>query len=277
MTADSVALAVALAEVDPSWGASVWPIGDGWAVLCGPGMFVNRLEGAGIAEPLSPDRLDQFERAAQVVGVPPAVALPDVAEEANSDLLRARGYQPHSAVSISEKVLDSTAANQRARVVGFVLETVDSGDALDLWQRAAAIGWGHHDATGRRASDAFARAAVQAPGSSLMLVRDVATGGIVATCALTIRHGLATLGGMSVLPTERRRGVQAAAIELRLAQALERGCDLAVTSTVVGGDSGRNVRRSGFLPSYRVTTWSKSVSTGTPSGTPPLRNERSSR
>ena len=264
MTADSVALAVALSEIDPSWGTTISRVADGWAVLCGPGMFVNRLEGAGIDGPLDVHHLEQLELAAQLVGVAPAIALPEVAEAGNRELLRASGYQPDSAVSVGVMALDDAANseslnNESVTAAGFMLETVATSETLQQWQRAAAIGWGYHNETGLRASNAFAEAAYRAPGSSLMLVRDVATGVLVATCALTVRDGLATLGGMSVLPAERRRGVQAAAIELRLVEAQRRGCDLAVTSTVVGGESERNVMRHGFRHSHAVTTWKKSV------------------
>ncbi len=259
MTADSVALATALSEIDPSWGTTISGVADGWAVLCGPGMFVNRLEGAGIDVPLGADHLDQLEMAARLVGVAPAVDLPAFAEAGSRELLLASGYQPDSAVSVGVMVLGAEAHDESVTTAGFALETVATSDALHEWQRAAALGWGHRGAIGRRASNAFAEAASQAPGSSLLLVREVATGAIVATCALTLRDGLATLGGMSVLPDQRRRGVQAAAIQLRLAEAHEQGCDLAVTSTVVGGDSERNVARHGFQHSHAVTTWTKSV------------------
>lgn len=264
MTADSVALAVALSEIDPSWGTTISRVADGWAVLCGPGMFVNRLEGAGIDGPLDVHHLEQLELAARLVGVAPAIALPEVAEAGNRELLRASGYQPDSAVSVGVMAIDDAANseslnNESVTAAGFMLETVATSETLQQWQRAAAIGWGYHNETGRRASNAFAEAASRAPGSSLMLVRDLATGVLVATCALTVRDGLATLGGMSVLPAERRRGVQAAAIELRLVEAQRRGCDLAVTSTVVGGESERNVMRHGFRHSHAVTTWKKSV------------------
>ena len=264
MTADSVALAVALSEIDPSWGTSISRVADGWAVLSGPGMFVNRLEGAGIDGPLDVNHLEQLELAAQLVGVAPAIALPEFAEPGNRELLRASGYQPDSAVSVGVVALDGVANsessnNESVTAAGFTLETITTSEKLQQWQRAAAIGWGRHNESGRRAGNAFAEAVFRAPGSSLLLVREVATGVFVATCALTVRDGLATLGGMSVLPAERRRGVQAAAIELRLVEAQRRGCDLAVTSTVVGGDSERNVMRHGFGHHHVVTTWKKSV------------------
>ena len=101
MTADSVALAIALSELDPSWGTTISRIADGWAVLCGPGMFVNRLEGAGIDVMLDANHLEQLEMAARLVGVAPAVDLPEFAEADNRELLLTSGYEPDSAVSVS--------------------------------------------------------------------------------------------------------------------------------------------------------------------------------
>ncbi len=122
MTADSVVLATALSELDASWGVAVAPIADGWAVLCGPGMFVNRLEGAGIDAALSADHLEEFERLAQRVGVPAAVALPEFAEPGNLALLSARGYRPDSAVSVSVMPVDARELAEQDEQLGFVLE-----------------------------------------------------------------------------------------------------------------------------------------------------------
>lgn len=256
MTADSLALAISLALVDPSWGTRTVPVADGWAVLCGAGFFVNRLEGAGFDAPVTSAQLDEFEELAWSVGVTPAIALVDFTEDSHRNLLNGRGYRAESAVSVAVAQLDELSICDEI-VSAFTLEPADDEDSLHAWEVHAALGWRHDTPARRRASDAFTRAAARAEGSSLMLVRESATERIVATCALTVRDGVATLGGMSVLPTERRRGVQEAAIRLRFALAKQAGCHLAVTSTVVGGASERNVRRHDFHHSHVVTTWTK--------------------
>ena len=66
--------------------------------------------------------------------------------------------------------------------------------------------------------------------------------------------GLAILGGMTTLPAERRRGVQAALIAHRVAMAADAGCDLAVSSTLPANASERNLTRAGFRPLFETAT-----------------------
>jgi GNAT superfamily N-acetyltransferase len=56
----------------------------------------------------------------------------------------------------------------------------------------------------------------------------------------------AVLGGAATLPAFRRRGVQRALIEARLAVAADAGCVLAIVTADPGSSSGRNAERSGF-------------------------------
>jgi GNAT superfamily N-acetyltransferase len=77
-------------------------------------------------------------------------------------------------------------------------------------------------------------------------------------CAsMTIRDRVATTGGMSTLPAERGRGVQAALIRFRLHLAAERGCAIGATTAVTGGASERNLQRHGFRPRFEITTWTR--------------------
>ena len=72
---------------------------------------------------------------------------------------------------------------------------------------------------------------------------------------MTICDEVATLGGMSTIPAERGRGVQAALILHRLGLARAAGCTIATSTTVVGGASERNVQRFGFRPTHVKQTW----------------------
>jgi GNAT superfamily N-acetyltransferase len=56
----------------------------------------------------------------------------------------------------------------------------------------------------------------------------------------------AMLGGAATLPAFRRRGVQRALIEARLAVAARAGCELAIVTADPGSSSARNVERTGF-------------------------------
>ena len=62
---------------------------------------------------------------------------------------------------------------------------------------------------------------------------------------------------MTTLPSERRRGVQAALIAHRVRLAVDAGCDLVVSSTVPANPSERNLVRAGFRPLYETVTLAK--------------------
>jgi GNAT superfamily N-acetyltransferase len=67
---------------------------------------------------------------------------------------------------------------------------------------------------------------------------------------MSIHNGLAELFGASTRPAFRNRGVQAALLASRLAEAQRMGCDLAIVHTEPGSASQRNVERAGFRLAY---------------------------
>ncbi len=253
---DAVALAHALAANDPTWGTTTAPIADGWLVLSGRGLYVNRLIGAGRRRPLTDDDLDELERRSELVGVPAAVEQADDVSWSR-EVLETRGYAPVSAVSVGVRPIGSHTDRHGDGGSAFEMTVVTDAADLREWQDSAAQGWGHVDDGPRRASDAFAAAARAVAGSSLIIVRDVGDGRPVATCSLQITDGMATLGGMSVIPSERRRGAQRACLDHRVRLAAAAGCDVAATSTEIGGDSARNVARHGFADIGVIRVWQK--------------------
>src|SRR5262249_3233373 len=58
--------------------------------------------------------------------------------------------------------------------------------------------------------------------------------------------GGAQLAGATTAPAHRRRGVQAALLSARLADAAAAGCDIAVVTTLPGSKSQQNVQSQGF-------------------------------
>src|SRR6185503_9938207 len=71
-------------------------------------------------------------------------------------------------------------------------------------------------------------------------------GAIVAAASLRIDRGLANLCGTATLPHMRRRGMQTALVQRRLADALRAGCDFAIVTTAPGSKSQENLARAGF-------------------------------
>ena len=132
-----------------------------------------------------------------------------------------------------------------------------AADELPLWQDVSSAAWEHTTPAARRASDTYAAAAHATDGERLMLAVEADTGRPLGCASLIVRDGLATLGGMSTLPTERGRGVQRALVAERLRLAAVAGCDLATVTAVLGGPSERNLLRLGFQRQYVKTTWTR--------------------
>ena len=128
------------------------------------------------------------------------------------------------------------------------------GELLDTWQEVSAAGFDVGDDRGRRAHDVFGAATAAVDGSVLVLAADADDGRPLGCANVHIVGGVAILGGMTTLPAERRRGVQAALIAYRVAIAADAGCDLAVSSTLPANASERNLTRAGFHPVFEMAT-----------------------
>lgn len=242
---NEVAFSRALAD---SWGAVTFSLADGQVVLDGPGLFVNRALGLGIDTEVGETEIEELEARSTAVGVPAQVEVTALTSPDLVELLRSRGYVEAAPTAVLF-ARPMPADPDHVRADDVVVELVDDASLL-VWMETAAAAWGHVTADRRSASDAFAQAAhiVDQPG--LLLARSVEDGRPLGCATLKIRDGFATLGGMSTLPNERRRGVQTALVRHRLDLAVELGCDVAVTATALGSPSERNLLRLGFVPSH---------------------------
>jgi ribosomal protein S18 acetylase RimI-like enzyme len=72
---------------------------------------------------------------------------------------------------------------------------------------------------------------------------------------LVLGEGLAYLANASTLPEFRRRGVQAALIAARIADARAAGCEEVCSGTTFGSASQRNLERAGLAVAYTKAVW----------------------
>jgi GNAT superfamily N-acetyltransferase len=253
---NATAHAIVLAGQDPSWGTETFELAGGHVVLCGPGLYVNRALAVGFERPVDADDFDVLEERSAVVGVPPSIELVPTADHSIAEHAGARGYAIQRLLTTHIRSLVGTADSIPVDPT-IVIERADDGVALDVWRNVAAEGFAVGAGEGRRASDAFAAAAAALDGAGFLLARDATDARPLGCASLTIRDGLATLGSMTTLPSERRRGVQAALINHRLRLAAEAGCDLAASSSVPANASERNLVRAGFRPLYETVILSR--------------------
>lgn len=251
---NSVAFALALSEIDPSWGTETLAVAGGQLVLCGPGLYVNRAIGAGIDPPLHEADVGLIIDRSTAVGVPPAVEVTPVTHPESIALLQAHVFthDPTRDVTVLVRSLDRMPDDLTREGI----KVVSIGDrSLAEWQETSALGWGHTTAEARRAADVFATAAAKVDGDGMLIATDASDGRPLGVASMTIFEDVATLGGMSTIPSERGRGVQAALILHRLGRAKAAGCTTATSATAVGGDSERNVRRFGFRGIHVRQQW----------------------
>ncbi len=251
---NAAAHACRLSKLDPSWGSEVHRLAGGWLVLSGPGLYVNRAMGVGVdSDPSAADLAFLTERSREV-GVLPAIEVTSSTRPETAELLRDAGLRHEADLDVTALVRPINGRTIDAPD-DVVVEPVRSEADLRLWQETSAAGWGHRDAEARRASDAFTVAAHAIDGDGMSIACDAADHRPLGCASVTIRDGIATLGGMSTIPADRGRGVQAALLRHRLRHAADHGCDLASTTAATGGDSERNLRRHGFTPRFVIQTW----------------------
>ena len=224
-------------------------------MLAGPGMYINQAMAAGIDDELSSAHLEFLLERSRVVGAAPTIEVASITLPRSVHRIRERGFvhDPTSDITCLTRSVMPTAIDGPGNVV---IRPTESDEDLRLWQETSATGWGHTTTDARRASDAFAAAAHALDNEHMVVAFDPLDGRPLGCASMTVREGVAMLGGMSTIPAERRRGVQSALIRYRLTVARRLGCDLAVTTAARGGASERNLRRHGFDPTETIQRFS---------------------
>lgn len=103
---DAGQLAHAIADLDPSWGTQVFPVGDGLAVLCGPGLYVNKVLALGLDEDPTDTDLDLVERQSSRLGVPASIEVCDATRDGLREMLDRRSYR-HDGVTAAAARVDT--------------------------------------------------------------------------------------------------------------------------------------------------------------------------
>jgi len=232
---------------------AVLEIGGGVAIFAGPGAPTNKMIGVGFDGPPDEAALEQVERAFAERDAPLQAEVATLADPAWHACLVRRGYEPRGFENVLGHSLAPSAADDMASATpgSALVERLDAGQ-LEGWIDVMVTSFGHADAGGVGGdaippSDTLRRwlsLTVATPGFALMAVR--VEGQLVAGASMRLDVGVAQFAGAATLPAFRRRGLQTALIEWRLARARDAGCDVAVVTTQPGSRSQRNVQGRGF-------------------------------
>jgi GNAT superfamily N-acetyltransferase len=236
--------------------AFVLPVAGGVAGFAGAGSPYNKVAGLGFGGVPGPVAWDQIERAYAAARAPVQVELAHLADPAIGAVLTGRGYR----LVLFDNVLGLALRGEPERVRPPGVEARRSGEEeFEPWLDVVVHGFAHPDTQGVALHDelpreVFARAArdfAAAGGIRYIALRD---GVIAGGARLHMTEGVAQLAGATTAPAHRRRGVQAALLSARLADAAAAGCDIAVVTTLPGSKSQQNVQRQGFDLLYTRAT-----------------------
>jgi GNAT superfamily N-acetyltransferase len=246
MVAERSAFADGMAALQPHLGANWLDVAGGRAIFTGASFFSNRAMGMGLHEPVSPEDVDRVEAFFAERGVPSEIEIASMVDRSLLRLLNQRGYgliRFRNIYAQAVRAREPAGAAADASPMAVAIHEVDAAMTPD-WSRTLLDGFGYtHDADRDRVEIWNRMLRSRPEATALMAVVDDKPAG---SASVMILGATAVLGGAATLPAFRRRGVQRALIEARLALAARAGCELAVVTADPGSSSGRNAERTGF-------------------------------
>lgn len=245
----------ACTQIFPDYRSFTVPIGHGVAAITLPsfGRKLNRVVGLGMGGPITEKDLERIEDFFMKNGVNTEINLCPMADLSVLQVLTSRGYTVESFINSYVRELTDEDLKE-IKVKGVDISCVPDEKPQEF------VSWsvdGYKDG-GRTESllETLARVAVLRADTSLYVAtvdgRAVASAGMA--LIETSKGGVAHLYIDSTLPEFRGRGIQAALLKARLADARKAGYDLASVQARPGNGSCRNIERVGFSLAY-TKTW----------------------
>jgi GNAT superfamily N-acetyltransferase len=248
---ESVVRAVMAAT--PGSRAFVESVGGGVAAYAGPSSPMTKMIGVGFEGVPPPSRLGEIEDLFREREEPLQAEVATLADPAFAAELTRRGYVLANFENVSgRRIVD--ADRDPPDPEGIRITPMTETDASD-WIDATVTSFQHPDGQGVPAVELPSREALESALRLFVMVDDFRRycawidGQLAGTATLRIDDGVAQLGA-ATLPRFRRRGVQAALLRRRLADAARAGCDVAVMTTQPGSTSQANGHRRGFALLY---------------------------
>lgn len=242
----------ALTRRRPEADVQVRRLAGGVAALGLPGSPLNKLAGLGFHGPLAAEDeaiLAEVEGLFAARGVPLQAEVASLADPSVVELLTRRGYLLRNFENVLGRPLP--LADLAPPIPGIEV-VLDEERDFDRWLDIVVTGFANPDVQGVASHESFPRdvleQAIRDMTAGEGFLRHLARhdGAAAGAASMRLADGVAQMCGAATLPAHRRRGVQTALLETRLACASEAGCDVAVVVTQPGSRSCENVQRQGF-------------------------------
>jgi GNAT superfamily N-acetyltransferase len=243
--------AEAFHQLHPDFPVAVQEIAGGTAVFAGADSPITQAIGVGLNGQVADDELDALGEFFKAHNAPAAVELCPLVEMSLYERFAARGYRLLEVSNVL--LLDDLAQSLAAPAVtppGVTVRAASS-DESKLWTQIVAQGFAEHFPMTQALLDVMEGFCHRSGPCSFFLAfvdGEPAGGGVVSAY-----KGVGGLFGASTLPAFRRRGVQAALLNTRLAWARDHECDLVASIAQPGSASHRNIERFGFRVAYTRT------------------------
>jgi GNAT superfamily N-acetyltransferase len=250
----AVECAEAMERFRPGSGAAVRRIAGGFAVYCGKNSPVTQAVGMGLEGPVSEEEFDRLEEFYRSRGEAVRVETAPLADPTFVEQFGQRGYRVTEFSNVMARPL--TADEGESSLPDGVSIERAGKDQIDVWVQTVSEGFAEQFPVSQELLETMKMFAM-APKTECYLAR--VDGKIAGGGTLTIHDGVAGLFGASTLPVARRRGVQTALLQRRLARATQAGSDLAVSLAQPGSTSQRNIVRQGFRVLYTRVKFEKEM------------------
>ncbi|HSS96277.1 MAG TPA: GNAT family N-acetyltransferase [Terriglobales bacterium] len=237
----------------PNIGAAVESICGGHMIFAGVGSPIGRVTGAGFERPATAADLDRIEEFYRAKKAPSQVDVCPLTDSSLMELLKERNYTLFELNNVLFRRLDRG-------------ESFPSTNAAVIRPGRKAEASAFADVVGRSffpdGNSPIDMAQTMSPlfqmDGAITFVAEV--DGKIAACAAGLmipEHGIIALFGAGTLAEYRRRGLQTALLQVRMAEAAKAGCEFAVIVTQGGTTSQRNAERLGFRVAYSKATMLK--------------------
>lgn len=243
----SVRYSEAYGRLHPDAGSTLLPIGGGYAVFTGLRSPVNSAIGLGFDGLVTAADLESLENFYHARGAVAKVHVCPLADATLFALVKERGYRLNHFFSVLYRPLEETwypeLLSREPKV------TAAGPEQADLWLTVSGQGFEETDTPSPASLEVLGPNFYAEDGRAYFAWIDgepAGGGGMY----YDLEHRGVELGGASTRPSFRRRGVQRALIEARLADARALGCDVALVLTDPGSNSQRNLARAGFRLAY---------------------------
>lgn len=230
----------------PDAGTDLLEVAGTRAGFFGAGSPVGQVRALGLTGPVTEGDIDLIEEFYRSHGTPGLIDLSPFAQPGLARMLALRGWAPEWHLNVLVRPVTPADAEPALPPAGLTVEAVPRESAAE-WITTVARGFEGRDELSPNAREIPTPTAYR---KSVVPVLARIDGEPAGAGAVSVSDGVAAFFSTSTRAGFRRRGVQTALLNARLAIAARAGCDLATVITSPGSDSQRNVMRAGFQVAY---------------------------